>query len=159
MAKGDTYYLIEDKIGYIVAKLVLTDDFMTGDCYTTHAWDTDGTPLESSYFAGFYCKPDSCTHWYFRGEYHDPEIKESDGDSYYHICGDYCLKDHIRTMCFIWKVAAMIHIEDAKASRIGWRPETIQECYLDDEEIKALMDLMLDGYTIKAEKKEIDNGT
>lgn len=155
MAKGDIYYLIDNSNNYEVAKIVLTDDYMTGDCWVPYSWNYDGTACDYHYFAGLYCKWDSCTHWWFRGEDYDPEnpeIKESDIDGYYHICGDYCFKDHIRTMCFVWKVAAMALIKQHKDSP-NLTPD-IARYYLRDEKIKALMDLMLDGYTIKFEEKE-----
>ena len=63
MAKGDTYLLVNDETGYVVAKLVLTDGYPTGDCYVYYSWERDGTPRDSHYFASVYCKPDSCTRW------------------------------------------------------------------------------------------------
>ena len=148
MAKGDKYFLI-DKNGYTVAKFELTGDYMTGDCYTCCSWELDKAPVDYHYFAGVYSKWDSCTHWYFRGEDFDQELNIS-GDSYYHICGSGCFLEHVRIMCFLWKVAAMYLKEEYE--REGSKYTDPEREYFDNDEIKKLVEMMLEGCEIKKEK-------
>lgn len=133
--KGDIYYLKEttgDR--YIVGRFVVeSDDYhLIGTCYGCSGWYSDGS-IDDHYFTDVYCKKDTCTHWNFYGEDYDPET-ESEKDSYYHICGTYCFNDHIRLMCFVWKLAGMINNS----------PD-----YMHDNELtKKLVDMMLEGYEI-----------
>lgn len=158
MAKGDIYYL-KDKSGMIVAKFEYTDNYMTGVCHAATSWIDDGNgnynvPCEWDFVADVYCKWDSCTHWWFRGEDFDPDIDGSDHDSYYHLCGTHCFVNHIRCMCFIWKLGYMYQLE--------YGNEYIRSCadewYLDNEELKQLIDFTLKDYTIEKVEKENENG-
>ena len=155
MAKGDVYYLIDDRDGYINAKFEQTDDFMEGNCYSAYSWYEGGVPDGWEFFASVYCKWDSCTHWRFKGEDYNPEDK-SEHDSYYHICGSYTLLNHVRLMCFIWKIAPMIISEDHFYKYNKFDGSYIRDEYFDSEEIKQLTELMLKGYTIKKGDKEND---
>ena len=152
MAKGDVWYLrhTEDN-NSIVAKIEITEDYCAGNCYKTCSWNGDNNePVDWHYVTGFYCKWNSCTHWYFRGEDYDKEFTES-LDSYYHLCGSPCFADHIRNMCFVWKVASMILIERHKDSK--YLKSEITDNYFDNGTTK-LIELMLDGYTIEKEEKK-----
>lgn len=145
MAKGDIYYLIDPQ-GYINAKFEQKDDYMYGDCYTCNSWiGDDNEPCEYDFFADIHCKWDACTHWRFKGEDYDPETDE-EHDSYYHICGEISFLEHIRTMCFLWKIASEIFGEDpAFKNSMEW--------YFEKEETKQLIEMMLKNYTIKKEEK------
>ena len=105
-----TYYLT-DETGYVVAKIEATDvdRCLIGKCYSAISWSAyDPSDVGDWHFvADVYCKFDSCTHWNFYGEDYDPETN-TESDSYYHICGPECFKEHIMNMCFVWKVAEMV---------------------------------------------------
>lgn len=152
MAKGDIWYL-KDKNDddRIVAKIEFTDDYCTGDCYEPYSWYGDDTPAEWHYVACFYCKWDSCTHWWFRGENYDVEIDGS-GDSYYHLCGTHCFTNHIRNMCFVWKVAAMTLVESHKRNYRDLAKDICRDYF--DKNTTKLIELMLDGYVIEKEEKK-----
>lgn len=151
--KGDIYYLKNPR-GYIVAKFEQTDDYMTGVCYECSGWGGSDLkdPCDWSFFADVYCKYDSCTHWNFFGEDYNPNTKEG-RDSYYHICGDYCFLDHVRMMCFVWKIAEDILVESCGSGAYN-TAEYTREAYSGSKKLKHLVDYMLDGYTIeKGDKK------
>lgn len=151
MAKGDVWYLrhkVDDNT--IVAKIEFTDDYCTGACHECYSWYSDNTPAEWHLVAEFYCKWDSCTHWWFKGEDYDKEIDGSI-DSYYHLCGSPCFLNHIRNMCFVWKVAAMTLIKVNKDSQ--YLKREIADNYF-NEKINKLIELMLDDYTIEKESKK-----
>lgn len=141
--KGDVYYL-KDTTDHnrIVAKFVVENDDRTlmGDCYSAVSWYSDGSVCDYDYFAGVYCKLDSCTHWYFYGEDYDPELK-NEKDSYYHLCGAGCFMEHIRLMCFVWKLASII--------------TGSSDDYFDNDEIKKLVDTMLKDYFIQKETNNV----
>lgn len=146
MAKGDIYYLI-DQNGYTVAKFELTDDYMTGNCYTCCTWAEDNAPIDYQFFVKVFCKADSCTHWLFKGEDFDEETNTND-DSYYHICGSLCFGSHVQVMCFIWKVAAMVLVKENPEYKTY-----IEQNYFRNEKMKKLAELFLEGCTIKEELK------
>lgn len=150
--KGDVYYLINSD-GYTTCKFEFTDDYMTGVCYECYTWDTHKNPLEYHYVADVYCKWDSCTHWWFRGQDYD----SGDNDSYYHLCGSGCFTDHIRAMCFVWRLAAMTLIKDENYSK-SLKPD-IARYYIGDDKTRQLVSLMLDGYTIKKENENNGRNT
>lgn len=148
MSKGDVYYLIHSN-GQPVAKFEQDEDYMSGNCYQCYTWCDDGNgnyiiPDDWEFFANVYCKWDSCTHWWFYGENFREDLPKDIG-GYYHICGTHCFTDHIRTMCFVWKLAAMILVEDANNANNDYT----QEAYFKTEEIKQLIELTLKDYTIK----------
>ena len=151
MAKGDVYYLVDSK-GFVVNKFEFTDDYMTGECYEACSWTGfDGKePVDWNYVAEVYCKWDGCTHWWFRGEDYNEEIKDSD-DAYYHICGKHCFLSHIRAMCFVWKLAAEYLVENADEDYLK---EYTTESYFKDEKISNLVVFMLEGYEIRKEEKD-----
>lgn len=138
--KGDIYYLKRKSDGEIVARFEQTEEYMSGHCY-----------LDDLYFARVFCKSDSCTHWNFNGETYIEHLDStiSGTDSYYHICGSYCLADHIRTMCFLWKLAVDILSEGEDEEH----KEYVTNEYFDTDEIKQLVTLMLEGYVIEKETK------
>lgn len=148
MAKGNIYKLIDSR-GYVVSWIEFTDDYCTGVCYEPFSWNPDKPGdhrhCESSYVCDFYCKPDGCTHWWFRGEDYDSKITK-EFDSYYHLCGTDTFMQHIRSMCFVWKVAAMVGIKDDNKYKTY-----IAENYF-NHQINELIKLMLTGYEIKKEK-------
>ena len=157
------YYLI-DPDGYVssIFEIKKVDShYADGDCYTVNAWDGekiingvrmhmpfDGEPMH--YLAGVYCKWDACTHWYFLGEDHDPDPEgSSDGDSYYHICGARSFMEHIREMCFVWKVCGEIICEFNNGS-----PYTYNAYFEEVPGIKDLINTMLTGYRIVKVEEE-----
>lgn len=157
MAKGDTYYLIDKIDNNIAAKIVITDDYCTGVCYNAISWYKPDEGVEGAdyeYFCEFYSKWDSCTHWWFKGEDYDEET-DAEHDSYYHICGARCFKDHIRNMCFVWKVSAMVLLKLEQHKESSCLRREITDDYF-DEEINNLIKLTLGNYTIKKEVKEDD---
>lgn len=109
-------------------------------CYQATAWGIDTkTPMDYMFLASAYCKWDSCTHWYFYGEDYIPGDDASDKDSYYHLCGSRSFIDHIRAMCFMWKIACEI---------IGDRAE---DNYFASNLCKETVEFMLKGYEILKE--------
>lgn len=145
MAKGDVYYLM-DSTGLIVAKFEQDDDFMSGKCYECTSWELndDGSytkPCEWLFVTQVCCRWDGCTHWYFYGE--ESEKKPFIADSYYHLCGGFSFANHIRFMCFVWKLAPMI------ISEYQENIEYTNDEYCGGEEVNKLINLMLKGYTIK----------
>lgn len=144
--KGDVYYLL-DSDGRIQAKFEQNDDFMSGNCYECVGWydeKKDGsydTPCDWHFFAHVFCKWDACTHWHFFGE--DYDSKKENPDSYYHICGASCFTRLVTMMCFLWKLSPMIINECDKETT-----DYTNEEYYETDEIKRLIETMLDGYTI-----------
>ena len=144
--KGDVYYL-KDPSGCVVAKFVVeNEDYhcLMGHCYSCVSWDADNNiPLEYLFVTDAYCKWDGCTHWNFCGEdYNDDDPI----NAYYHLCGDLCFRDHIRYMCFVWKLASMLIVNE------HYQEYTDTE-YLGNPETQALIDLML-NYVIEKGEKE-----
>ena len=158
--KGDVYYLKRKDDGEIIAKFEQDQDFGSGDCHEVVAWSgTTHEPIEWHFVAGVAFKPDSCTHWYFNGEDYDPEVAES-SDSYYHICSPFGFQDHIRNLCFIWKVMPMILAEDTPYNPYIINEqhainniEFIMNSYFEVPNVNRLIDMMLDGCII--EKVEV----
>lgn len=145
--KGDTYYLKSDD-GYITHKFVVeADDFqLTGNCYAASSWYGDNSPGDYDFVAGVYCKWDSCTHWYFYGEDYDPEI-DNEQDSYYHLCGGYTFLNHIKAMCFVWKLAEQILVKDPHTIHTG-NATYIHDEYYEPEKLVKMMEVVLDGCEI-----------
>lgn len=141
--KGDVYYL-KDTTDHnrIAAKFVVeNDDYaLTGKCYDAVSWYSDGSPCDFHYVADVYCKFDACTHWYFYGEDYDPE-SGGEKDSYYHLCSTYGFNDHIRCMCFVWKLAHQLVDLDCY--------------YFEDELTEQLVDMMLKDYFIQKETNNV----
>ena len=150
MAKGDVYYLIDPK-GYIDYKFEFTGDYMTGDCYQVIMRYKNGKPFDYNFFASVYCNSDSCTHWWFRGEYYNKGINDSE-DGYYHICGDAWFISHIRAMCFIWKLAHLTIGESIKSSE--GNTKFVDDSYFGDPYLKDLVESMLKNYRIEKEEKK-----
>lgn len=146
-----TYYLRNDN-GYTVSKIEVTDNdrCLIGNCYQAVSWSTDKTPLDWHFVTGVYCKFDGCTHWNFFGEDYDPEIYGQGDkiDAYYHICGPECFIEHIRNMCFVWKVAETILV-DCYADDVY--TQCIRENYEVDGFTGELVDRMLKGCMITKE--------
>lgn len=142
--KGDIYYL-RDNTGYISHKFVVDDDDFgfEGECYEGRAWDPDTLiPFEYDYVAGVCCKWDACSHWYFRGEDYNPDDKENEADSYYHLCGGYTFGNHIRAMCFVWKLAEQIISKQPRIIETGNVGYT-HESYYEPEYVKQIVDIAL----------------
>ncbi|MBR2389271.1 MAG: hypothetical protein IKA94_00560 [Mogibacterium sp.] len=143
-----TYYL-KNKDGEIWAKFEITDlhegSSLDGQLYEATAWSgcDQKTPIEWSFIADIYGKWDSCTHWWFRGEDCDPELK-TEKDSYYHLCGGYCFAGHIRNMCFAWKVMCMV--------LSGNRDDSYALEYYTEGSIGEVIEFMLKDFTIEEEK-------
>lgn len=150
------YYLKNKETGYIETTIVIEKaDYYSVDatCYQAYSWyGDDHMPCEYHYVAGAYCKWDGCTHWYFYGEDYDPEIEESEKDSYYHLCGPRRFTDHIRAMCFMWKVVSDVMTELAGDRYSDYK--TVQSNYFECEDTKKLVDMMLDGYEILKESND-----
>ena len=147
-----TYYL-EDKDGWIFSKFEATniDRYLEGKCYIATTWSGESMRdvVNWHFFTDVYCKFDGCTHWYFLGEDYDPEADaathDNEIDAYYHICGPGCFIEHIRNMCFIWKLAEMVI---KKSYDTNSYHECIEENYKVNGFTGKLVDKMLEGYTI-----------
>lgn len=159
--KGDTYYLKDIVGGYVLGKFVVREDSNTcviGDCYEATGWGSNKEAVIWAYHSGVYCKWDACTHWHFYGEDYDPELNATDRcmDSYYHLCTDGGFTNHIRLMCFVWKIVSSImaaHNEGEDFSNYI----DIMDNYFDLGDTQKLVDLMFEGYSvdgIPAEGKE-----
>lgn len=161
-----TYYL-KNQDGLIVSKIEATDiaRCLMGNCYSASSWSkTNGSDYYTiawEFVAEVYCKFDGCTHWYFFGEGYDPESRTNDDDidAYYHLCGPETFIEHIRNMCFIWKVAEMALIESYD-SYDGYNDhvisdamysEMIQENYEVNGFTGEIVNKMLEGFTITKE--------
>lgn len=141
------YYILKSKKDLLPVSYIIYDtDKNDLTCYEVNGWTSDENgkfivPSDISYVAGVYARFDGCTHWYFRGEDYRPEDGR-DFDSYYHICGPYCLKNMMTHMCFIWEVAAREHIEHRK------------DFYDDLESLNKIRDLILAEYEIVEEESK-----
>ena len=148
----DVYYLI-DSDGYVTSKLEIdkaTYAHFDGRVYLAKSWNMDPSnynDVEYEFLAEVYCKFDSCTHWWFNGEDYDVELK-TEKDSYYHLCGSGSFTNHIRGMCFVWRLAPEI----MKACGDDWSGE-YNDCKVTNE----LVDLMLRDYTIKHITEDAEN--
>lgn len=145
------YILKDKKDGRPVSRIVLDTGLNYIDCYEIHGWTRDEKtgkdiiPYDEYFVAHVYARFDGCTHWWFRGEDYEPGTDEG-FDSYYHICGEYCLLSKMIQMAFIWEVAAQQHSE--------WRGEFYDGEYRLDEVRK----LLLSDYEITTEElKEEEN--
>ena len=153
--KGDRYFLRRNDGTIVGIFEVDSDDYhsVIGKCYEPYSWFTDvDLPCESHFFANVYCKWDSCTHWNFYGENYDPELEETSPglDSYYHICGEHCLHNHVRLMCFIWKlVSDIMTINRRKAGSDFSDFSDVTEEYFGCPLTKDLCELMLRGHDIE----------
>lgn len=136
---GDTYYLKNDD-GYISHKFVVDNDdfYLSGECYAATSWYSNDRPCDWEFVAGVYCGWDSCTHWYFYGE---------EQDSYYYLCGGYTFLNHIKAMCFVWKLAEQILVKDPHTIRTG-NATYIHDSYYEPEKLEKLMEVVLDGCEI-----------
>lgn len=157
--KGDVYYLKNEKDGEILAKFEqgANGSYLDGSCYECISWDAStGEPFDWEFFANVYCKWDGCTHWYFNGTDYDPEVGES-SDSYYHLCGSHSFTHFIRIMCFLWKLAPMVIIENRENEHTYCDKEYLKEytndAYTEGPITQQLIDMMLDGCII--EKVEV----
>ena len=139
--KGDTYNLVRKDDGEIVAKFIVESDSEThviGNCF-------ENGGMEDQFIAHVYAKFDSCTHWHFYGEDYDEEITK-EPDSYYHLCGPYCFAQHIRCMCFVWKLVRLLmrwHELDCEIDK------DIEGYYCEYEKANELVALMLEGFKIE----------
>lgn len=152
--KGDIYYLKRDLDGEIVGRFEITEWIpnlfkdepccITGICSLVTSWSADSKkiPLDWEFVASVYCKWDGCTHWNFYGEDHFDD--EDVHDSYYHLCGAYCFADHIRMLCFVWKLMATL------------MPGSENEYLNESQEVRDLIPILLDGYSIVKEDTDDD---
>lgn len=150
----NVYYLKNSK-GYIECVFVVDDASpysVTGRCYQITSWGGDKKPVDDSFFARVYCKWDACTHWHFSGEDHTDSSENV--DAYYHICGSHCVLEHVRAMCFIWKLVADIIADLSKKPDDPYNPDIIEE-YFDGDDISNLVEVMLKDYVI--EKEDTDD--
>ena len=148
----DVYYL-KDSTGCIVSSFAVekaTHASVNGKCHIINSWTSDGEPVNGEFFADVYCKWDSCTHWNFCGEDFDADCPDELIDAYYHLCGSHSFLNHVRAMCFVWKLVADIMAELSKLPDDPYDPRIIEE-YFDSDDIADLCDLMLKGYTIEKE--------
>ena len=147
----EVYYLIGPD-GYVVSKFEPTGvngASINGNVYVATAWGVDSIArgaVEYEFLAYVYCKFDSCTHWWFNGEDYDVELK-TEKNSYYHLCGSNSFVTHIRTMCFIWRLAPKIM--KAVEPNNDWTSE-----YRDYKIANELVDLMLKNHTIERVTEE-----
>lgn len=143
-----TFYLTNEN-GYIVSKIEATDvdRCLDGMCYSAVSWEpySKVDVLDWHFVADVYCKFDSYTHWYFHGEDYNPETN-TENDSYYHICGPECFKEHIHNMCFVWKVAEMV-LKDSYGNDPVYA-KCIEENYEVNGFTGKLVDKMLKGCLI-----------
>lgn len=141
--KTKTYYLIDNE-NYVLAKFVFDQiDYFSGTCYQCVSWECNehNTPAEWYFHSKVSSKFDGCSHWGFYGEDYDSAKDEIDG--YYHLCGNYSFNNHIRLMCFVWKLAMDYYL--AREERKGYK-ENIS--YVTEEYQTELINIMLDGYKI-----------
>lgn len=144
-------YYLKDNTGCPVSVFEV-DEFngysVKGRCYSPVSWSIMYDCIyDRELVAEVYCKWDSCIHWRFWGE--DWQEEGDEPDSYYHLCGAYTFSNHIRCMCFVWKLVMMLLCEsDDKLS------ESIQSYYCETEEVRNLIELMLKNHSIvKGESK------
>lgn len=149
----ESYFLKDtndnDKIVMIFEVIEKNEAFVDGVCRTVSSWECAGDNLivsDVEYLADVRCKFDGCTHWYFEGEDYDPN-DQNDPDSYYHLCGEYCFVNHIRAMCFVWKLCYQLLEEISQTEQRC----SIEEYYFENKLTVDLVNSMLNGY--KIEKK------
>lgn len=145
----ETYYL-KDNEGCPIAVFEVDKRngySVMGRCYSPYSWNVDNTVIYDKHLvADVYCKWDSCTHWRFWGE--DWQEEGDETDSYYHLCGTYRFSNHIRCMCFVWKLVAMLMCESDDN-----RGLYTQEYYYETQEIRDLIEFILKDHSIvKGEK-------
>ena len=136
----DVYYLKDTNTGYITGKFEVDksdDRAVFGKCYSAVGWIKPDIPVDFHLLADVYCKSDSCTHWNFYGE---DSVDGNIEDGYYHLCGPMGFNDHIRLMCFVWKLVADIMGEKAIHN------------YFESLITNELVRLMLAGYEIVKEE-------
>lgn len=152
--KGDIYYLVNEKDGTVDAKFELTDDYCTGVCWGATSWSVDYKEVHDwEFFAEAYLKWDGCTHWWFKGEDYDPD-QDIKRDSYYHLCGAYCMVNHISYMAFVWRVAEMVLNEVASSDFT--REYTTHE-YHEHEKLEKIIEIAMNGYVIRKESANAKN--
>lgn len=127
----------------VVTRFIVTNPdtyhSFNGECQLATGWlADDNSVLDWDHVADVYCKWDSCTHWWFRGEDYTKEFDNA--DSYYHLCGAYSFLDHIRCMCFVWKLAYQIMVDSGN--------DLVLDEYFDVAPTTELVALMLNGYEI-----------
>ena len=132
------YYLKDKETNYIIAKFELDSIPFSGTCYNAICWDMNDLPIEWQFHCEIYAKSDACTHWYFSGEDY---IEEHEIDGYYHLCSNDSFENHIRLMCFVWKLAMDYHLKMNINNRINYD-------YIKDSYDTKLIDFMLKGYEI-----------
>lgn len=132
------YFLKNIETHDIIAKFEFRDTPFTGSCYQAIAWDSSGLPIEWMFHSEIYAKIDACTHWYFRGQDY---INECEIDSYYHLCGNGSFEDHIRLMCFVWKLEMDLYLKKNASDK--------NACdYIKADYDTGLLEVMLKGYEI-----------
>jgi hypothetical protein len=135
--KGDIYLLINEDDGTPVAKFESSEDCsVAGRVYTANGWPDDPDDIDNidwRYVAEVEMSYLGSVQWKF------------DGEDYVTCCAG-CFAAHIQTMCFVWALAPMIYGTD----------EAFDEYYYYTTANK-LVDLMLEGYTIKKFEKENTN--
>lgn len=124
------YYDVEEKDEYYS---------VNGELHEATAWNEDGSPFSTLFFADAMIKWDSCSHFWFHGESHKMNNplndEQEESDSYYHVCGLHNYLDFIRIMLFAHEV--MVHF-------VG------RDNILEKDELKYLRSLkLLDGYEIQ----------
>lgn len=111
---------------------------------------SDGEICSYHFIADIYAKSDSCTHWNFYGEDYDCNDEDSDGDSYYHICGPHCLEDIFLAMTFAWEVCRRINGEMLKKE--GWSTVHCDAAYRNSPKINKMIEKMLEDFEIEETK-------
>lgn len=140
--KPKIYYLKDKETNCIIAKFEFEEMPFTGNCYEAIAWDSNDLPIEWLYHSGIFVKSGACSHWYFRGQDY---MDEYEIDSYYHLCGNCSFENHIRLMCFVWKLAMVLYLKQNVNNKMNC--DYIKESYN-----TKLIDIMLKGYEIIEEK-------
>ena len=146
-------YYLKNSYGYIIGIFDVVDSdkhHVDGSCYQVTGWlcSNDNKPCDFTYVAGIYAKWDACTHWYFDGEdclpniYDTRDESEKEKDAYYHICSDRGFVEHIRLMCFVWKVVSQI-IGEKRG-----KPDDINSNYFGMGITSELVELMLKDFEI-----------
>jgi len=142
------YYLIDDA-GYAtyiidIEQILRIEDnsviSVNFNVWEANSWNIDTNEVyEKSFVAQVLWKWDNCTHWSFYGMDYDPDIKDSEKDSYYHICGSLFVTRWMIMFAFVRSV--MIDICGDKC-----------DDYKDSD--KELDRQLLKGYTIKYQGPE-----
>lgn len=138
----NVFYLYDTEKKPIFKLSMIDNSSYKARLYEVTRWEDKFVEYESGFIAEIFFKWDACTHWNFYGEDYIPTDENT--DSYYHICGTHCFCDHIRAMCFAWKVMMFI-----KANEQSDYIESVLEYYWNDnKEIQTLIDFMLNDYEI-----------